>query len=242
MTNQIADISLPKVVKVAGFAYFLIIITSLASMIFIESNLFVPGNDAATFNNIVANEWLFRINAAYGLLMFASVVILAVALYVILKTVNKNLALLALSWRLGEAVLGCVTVLCSIIILLLINGKGNSALFETEQLHALVGLFLEIRSAAMLFVIVFLSLGTIVFSYLFLKSKYIPRMLAAFGIFSFLLMLIYPFLEILLPSPTAVIEIICFTPGTLFEVIIGLWLIFKGVNFQQLETVTLDST
>ncbi|GAH06899.1 unnamed protein product, partial [marine sediment metagenome] len=60
------------------------------------SKLIVPGNDAATFNNIMANEWLFRTIAAYDLLMIVSVVILSLALYVILKTVNKNLALLAL--------------------------------------------------------------------------------------------------------------------------------------------------
>jgi hypothetical protein len=238
MTNRITDVSLRKAARVAGLAYFLIIVTSLLSMMFVESKLVVPGDDAATFNNIMANEWLFRIGAAYDLIMFASVVILAVALYVILKTVNKNLALLALSWRLAEAILGGVTVLISFIVLQLLNGEAYSAVFKTEQLQALVGLFLDVRTAALEIVIVFLCLGTIIFCYLFFKSRYIPRTLAAWGIFSFILMLIYTFMKIFLPD----IELmVFFFPAILFEVIIGLWLLFKGVNVEQWEKGARES-
>ena len=179
-----------KAARIAGFLYLIIIVTSLLSMVFIESRLVVPGNDAATYNNIAANQLLFRIGAAYDMIMFASVVALAVALYIVLKPVSKNYALLALSWRLGEAILGGVTVLVSAIILLLVNAKEYAIVFSTEQLTALVGLFLEVRSAGLTIVIVFLCLGTIVFCYLFYKSKYIPRWLAIWGILSFLLMLI----------------------------------------------------
>ena len=241
MKNSIADIPLRKAARVAGFLYLLIIITSLLSMIFVESNLIMPGNDAATFNNIMANELLFRIGVAYDLIMFASVVILSLALYVILKTVNKNLALLALFWRLAEAIIGGVTVLFSFIVLQLLNGEGYSAVFETEQLQALVGLFLNVRTAGLTIVIVFLCLGTTVFCYLFFKSRYVPRILAAWGIFSFLLMLIYSFVNILLPNSPAMIQTVCWTPAILFEVIIGLWLLFKGVNVQQRDARTSES-
>ena len=190
MTTRAADVSLRRTVRVAGFLYLIIIVTSLLSMIFIDSKLIVPGDDAATFDNIAANELLFRIGVAYDLTMFASVVILAWALYVILKTVNKNLALLALFWRLGEAILGGVVVLISFIVLQLLNGGDYSTAFETGQLQALIGLFLNVRNAGLNIVIVFLCLGTIVFCYLFFKSRYVPRILAAWGIFSFSLMTI----------------------------------------------------
>jgi hypothetical protein len=229
-----------KAARVAGFLYLIIIITSILSMILVESKLIVPGDAAATVNNIMANELLFRIGAAYDLIMFASVVILSVALYVILKTVNKNLALLALSWRLAEAILGCVAALSSLIVLLLLNGEIYSAAFATQQLQALVGLFLDVRSAALTLVFVFLSLGTIVFCYLFFKSKYIPRILAAFGIFSFLLMLIGSFVSILLPDYAAILQF-AFAPAALFEIVIGLWLLIKGVNVEQWEKRALES-
>ena len=241
MANRMADTSQQKAARVAGLAYLLIIITSLLAMIFGPFKLIVKGNHVATFNNIMANEGLFRIGAAYDLIMFASVVILALALYVVLKPVNKNLALLALLWRLGEAILGCLTVLGSFIVMLLLNGEEYSTVFETEQLQALVGLFLDVNSAVLSIVFVFLSLGTIVFCYLFFKSKYIPGILAAFGIFSFLLMLIGTFVSILLSKYAAMIQIISSPPAILFEVTIGLWLLFKGVNVQQGDNRSLES-
>jgi len=238
-SNKTADTQ-QKAARVAGFLYLIIIITSILSMILVESKLVVPGDAAATVNNIMANELLFRIGAAYDLIMFASVVILSVALYVILKTVNKNLALLALCWRLAEAILGCVAALSSLIVLLLLNGEIYSAAFETQQLQALVRLFLDVRSAALTLVFVFLSLGTIVFCYLFFKSKYIPRILAAFGIFSFLLMLIGSFVSILLPDYAAILQF-AFAPAALFEIVIGLWLLFKGVDVEQWDNRALES-
>ncbi|GAH17787.1 unnamed protein product, partial [marine sediment metagenome] len=199
-----------------------------------------PGNDAATFNNIMANEWLFRTIAAYDLLMIVSVVILSLALYVILKTVNKNLALLALLFRYGEAILNGFGVLSSLIVLLLLNGEDYSAVFETEQLQALVGLFLDVRYAAISIVIVLVSLGTIVFCYLFYKSNYIPRILAAWGIFSFSLLLISTFVSILVPN-YEVIPQIPGIPAFIFEVTIGLWLLIKGVNVEEWEKRALES-
>ncbi len=240
MTKLAADKSLQKAARVAGLAYVLIIVTSMLAMVFGSFKLIVEGNDAATFSNLMANELLFRITAAYDLIMYASVVILSIALYAILKTVNKNLALFALCCRLIEAIMGCLAVLSSLVVLQLLNGENYSAVFEAEQLQALVGLFLDVHSAALSILIVFISLGTIVFCYLFFKSKYIPRILAVFGIFSFLLVLIKAFVVILFPLP-AMIQIVFHLPGILFEVIIGLWLLIKGVNVEQWEKRALES-
>jgi len=200
---------------------------------FVDSKLIVSGNDAVTANNIMANDLLFRIGIAGVLIIYTSVVVLSLALYVILKTVNKNLALLAMLLRSGEAILGSVTVLISFIVLLLLNGKGYSTIFETEQLQALVGLFLNVRTAGLDIVLIFVGLGGTVFCYLFFKSKYVPRILAAWGIFTYLSMLILSFVSILLPNHPAMIEIVLYALGTFFELIFGFWLLFKGVNVQQ---------
>jgi len=241
MTARIADTSQRKAARVAGLAYLLIIVTSTLLMVFGYNKLIVEGNDAATFSNFMANELLIRISAAFELIMYVGVVILSLALYVVLKTVNKNLALLALLWRLAEVIMGCLSVLCSLIILLLLKSENISAVFKAEQLQALVGLFLDVQSATISLLIVFISLGTIVFCYLFFKSKYIPRILAVFGIFSFLLALIKAFLVILFPNIPAMIQLVFHLPGLLFEVIIGLWLLFKGVNVEQWEKRALES-
>lgn len=229
MTDIINDTSQRKAARIAGFLYLIIIVTSLLSMVFIESRLVVPGDDAATFINIVANELLFRVGVLYDLIMFAGVVGLAVALYIVLKPVNKNLALLAMSWRLGEAILGGVTVLVSAVIFLIVDSRNNLTMFNSEQLQALVGLFLNVRSTGLTFVIVFLCLGTIIYCCIFYKSKYIPRWLAIWGILAFFLMLAQSFVSIVVPNNSLMVF---GAPAILFEITIGVWLLFKGINGQ----------
>ena len=239
MTTRTVETSQLIAARVAGLAYLLIIILGLLKGIFWESSLIVSGNDAATVNNIIANELQFRLVVASELILYVLVVLLSLALYIVLKPVNKNLALAALFFRFGEAIIGVViTVLSGLIPLLLLN---RQAVFETEQLQALVGLFLNLRTAGLDIVLLFIGLGGTIFCYLFFQSKYVPRILASWGIFTYLSMLILAFLNILLPNRPAMIEIVLFALGALFEVIFGFWLWFKGVNVQQRDNCALES-
>jgi hypothetical protein len=217
--------------RVAGLTYVIVIMLgALGVGFFVESNI-VEGNDAQTVKNIMANELLFRIGIASEILMFALVVLLSLALYVILKTVDKNLALLALLWRLGEAVIGGgITVISGLIPLLLLSSEAT---LETEQLQALVGLFLDVRNAGLDVVLIFIGMGGTVFCYLFLKSKYVPRILAAWGMLTYSSMLILAFVSILLSNFPETIKMIFYAPGGLFEVVFGLWLLFKGIDLRQ---------
>jgi hypothetical protein len=233
MTNHTTEESPLIYARVAGLAYLLIIILGIFCVSFIDSKLIVPSNDAATANNILANDLLFRISIAGVLVMYAIVVVLSWSLYVILKPVNKNLALLAMLLRSGEAILGGATVLISFIVLLLLNGEDYSTVFEAEQLQALAGLFLNVRNAALDIVLIFVGLGGTVFCYLFFKSKYVPGILAAWGIFTYLSMLVLALINILLPNRPEMIEIVLFALGAFFEIIFGFWLLFKGVNFHR---------
>jgi hypothetical protein len=202
---------------------------------FIDGKLIVTGNNAATVNNIMENELLFRIRNASELILYTFVVVLSFALYVILKKVNKNLALLALILRLVEGILGVVTVLISFTILSLLNGKGSSAVFETEQLPALVGLFINVSAVGLDIVLIFVGLGGAIFCYLFFKSRYIPGILAAWGILTYLSMLILASVSILSSNLPESIRLIFYVPGGLFEIIIGLWLFLKGINVEKKE-------
>jgi hypothetical protein len=219
--------------RVAGLAYVVVILLGIFSVSYIDTNILVPGNDAVTVDNIINNELRFRISIASEIIMYAFVVLLSHALYVILKTVNKNLALLALLWRIGEAIIGAgVAVLTGFIPLLLLNGK---AAFEHDQLQALVGLFLQVRSAGLDVVLIFIGMGGTVFCYLFFTSKYIPRILAVWGMLTYLSMLTLALVSILSPSLPESVKMIFYAPGGLFEIIIGIWLLIKGVNVEKKE-------
>ncbi|MCM1986892.1 DUF4386 domain-containing protein [Methanococcoides seepicolus] len=235
MTNSITDTSQRKAVRVAGFMFLFSLMVPFFNWTFVLSKLIVAENVMATANNIVANQLLFRIGMTIELIMSAGLIVLALALYIILKPVNKNLALLALLWKLVEATIAAAIVLVSFIALQFLNGDAYVTVFTPEQLQVLVGFLLNEHTALYSIPMVFLGLDMMVFSYLFFKSKYIPRILASFGILSFALIFIHALMYILAPeyATMPINQVLFWVPSGLFEIIIGLWLLFKGINVQQ---------
>jgi hypothetical protein len=216
-----------KSAKTAGITYLLIIGTSILSMIFGPYKLIIEGDTVTTMSNIGSNQFLFRVGATYDLLMYMSVIILSVALYNLLNMVNKTVALTALFCRIGEALIGSLTVICSISIIFLINIDMKS-----ESAKATVQLLFEVKAIALNVVFAFLGLGSILYCYLFYKSRFVPRLLAAFGIFSFVLVFAESILVLLIPIKSMIFTGI---PAILFEITIGFWLLVKGVNTDKMN-------
>ena len=170
--------------KVAGFLYLFLMVTGIFAEFYARGPLIVPGDAVQTARNIVASERLFRVGIVSDLITFAGDVALLWALYVVLRPINRNLALLAAFWRLGECSILAVILLNEFAALALLSGADYLRAVDTQQLQALVYTLLRVYGAGFQIGFVFLGLGSAVFSYLWLKSRYIPRALAAWGIFS----------------------------------------------------------
>jgi hypothetical protein len=217
--------------KVAGLSYIIVILLGILGVSIIESSLIVPGNDAATYSNISGNEILFRIGVASEILMYLFVILLSLSLFVVLRTVDKNLALLALLMRVAEAITGAgTTVLSGLIPILLINTENVSS---QEQVQNLVRLFLDVRIAGLDIVLIFIGVGGTLFCYLFFKSNYVPKFLAGWGIFTYMTMLLLAFTSILSPNLSETVKMVFYVPRGLFELIFGFWLLVKGINVNQ---------
>ena len=78
----------------AGFLYLMFLVTLVFAEDAVRSKLIVFGDGTATANNIMASEGLFRIGFMSDLLSAVFFLLSAWALYVLLKPVDKNLALL----------------------------------------------------------------------------------------------------------------------------------------------------
>ena len=235
MTNSIADSSQKKAVKVAGFMFLFAFIAPTLNWALVLSKLNVVDDAIATANNIMANEFVFRIGITIELFLSVGLIILGLALYLILKTINKNLALFALLLKLIEAALMAVTVLVPFILLQVLNGNNHLIIFTQEQLQLPIGLIFNLHTAITAVPMVFLGLDMMIFSYLLLRSKYIPRILAGFGILSFAFILIQSLMFMLAPeyATKPINQIIFWAPSGLFEIIIGIWLLVKGINVQK---------
>jgi hypothetical protein len=230
MTARCSTASLRMYARVAGALYLLVIVIALLNTAIVDSRLIVAGDGLETARNIIANELLFRTGVVAILLMYASVVVLAVALYVVLKTIDESLALMAMLLRTAEAVLGGTTALFSFFTLVLLKGDGGSGEFTPGHAQALAGLFLDVRTAGLDIVLIFVGLGGTVFCYLFYRSGYVPRTLSVWGIFTYLSMLTLAVVSIVFPEHPVVLETVLYGLGGVFELLFGAWLLFKGVD------------
>lgn len=238
MTNHNADTSLVNYARIAGFSHIFIVLLAFTFSSFIGSNLILPGVDAG--DDWVPNEWLFRVVVASDLVIFITVMTLSWALYVILKTVNKNLALIALIFRLGEGILGCVTVIICLTALQLQSGADYLNGIDAGQRQAFPGFFLSVRGAGYDVLLAIMGIGGTVYSYLFYKSKYVPTVLSAWGLLTYLTILFYGLANVLYPDVPAVFTFVMFN-GALFELIFGLWLLVKGVSTEHIDVYVPES-
>src|SRR6266851_291535 len=105
MTSSDTDKSQIKYARLAGFLFLWLIITGLAGELTI-SRIVGSGTFAETAKRVVASEHLYRVALSSELIETLSAVLLAFALYVTLKPVDKLLAQIAMYWRLGESFIG----------------------------------------------------------------------------------------------------------------------------------------
>jgi hypothetical protein len=156
--------------------------------------------------------------------------LLIVALYVILKPVNRTLALVATSWRLIETATLVVVALSDFDVLRLLSGAEYLRVFEADRLQALARFSIGAHGAAYSIGLLFFGLGSTLFGYLWFKSNYIPKALAAWGVFSSLLVVITAFALVVLPEFATRVIPACYVPIFVFELAMGFWLLFKGLR------------
>jgi len=220
--------------KVAGFMYLLAMATSIFAY-YTRSQLVVGGDAVQTARNIMASEQLFRLSIVIDLITASMDVLLLWALYVVLRPINKNVALLAAFWRVGECAILAVASLNDFTALRFLGGAEYLRAFDTQQLQALARLFFGAQRSGFSIGFLFLGLGSTVFSYLWLKSRYIPRSLAAWGIFSSLVFTIVTLAIMVFPRIATILSLSYMAPMFIYEVGLGLWLLIKGIQSPRVE-------
>ena len=218
------------IVKAAGLLYLLIIVIGVLNSVFIDARLIDHGDINLTINNIAGNEFLFRVGIFCELVLYVLVIILSVLLYLILKNVNKNLALTAMVFRAGEGLLGAAVVLTGFIVLDLLNNQYNMASADNAQMNYLIGALLSARANGLYIVLVLIGIGGTLFLYLFYRSSYVPKILSIWGMFMYLSMLLLSLIKILYPELPAIIETVLYGLGTLFELTFGFRLLIGGID------------
>jgi hypothetical protein len=231
MTTTTIDESQRKAAKVAGLAYLLTFAMVVYVNFGIHDRLIVGENAAQTARNILAHERFFRVGIAGDLLYCAGVVVLLTALYVILKPVNRGLALLGAFWRLVWVLMWLVMTLHLFDALRLLSGADYLRAFEAERLQSLAMLDLGTRFDYYYVGLLFGALASTVCCYLWFESRYIPRALAAFGVISSAWCVACTFVFYIFPNFSNIVNLWWFdTPMGIFDIVTSFWLLFRGLR------------
>ena len=229
------DESQQTAAKVAGFSYLLTFATVVYVNFGIHDRLIVANNAAETARNILAHERLFRIGMVGDVTYCAGVVVLLTALYVILEPVSRGLALLAAFWRFVWVLIWLAMTLNLFNALRVISGADYLRAFETDRLQALARFYLGSSFDYYYVGLLFGALASTVCGYLWFKSRYIPRTLAAFGVISSAFCVACTFVSYIFPNFEKIVNLWWFdSPMTIFDIALSFWLLFKGLRLSEL--------
>jgi hypothetical protein len=230
MTTNTVDESQRKAARVAGLAYLI----TFATVVYVNFGIFarlIVENNAETARNILAHERLFRIGIVGDLIYCVGVVALLTALYVILKPVSRGLALLAALWRLVFVLMWLATTLHLFDALRLLSGPDYLRAFEAERLQALARIYLGTTLDYYYVGLLFGSLASTVCGYLWLKSRYIPRALAVFGVISSAWCVACTLVFYIFPNFDKIVNPWWFDmPMGIFDIALSFWLLIKGLT------------
>jgi len=233
--------SLSRNARIAGSLYLLSIVVGWSALAYIPDWLIKSGDAAATAHNIIANEFLFRLAIAGDLV--GGVVWLAVvlALYRLLKDVDRvQAALMVILGAFMQVPLYFVNVVNYVAALTLVSGTSFLSAFSGAQRDAMTMLFLRLHHYELLASLVFGGLWLFPFGILVFKSRFLPRILGVWLVVNGFAWLAISFSGFLAPQYSSAVSTIT-SPILFGEIAITLWLLIMGAKEQGVQAPAMSS-
>jgi len=230
--------SLSKNARVAGLLYISSSLFGIVRLIYIPSALLVHGNAEVTANNIAAHELLFRFGIVSYLLCSALWIFVTLALYRLLKGVDRALAMLMVILTLVVTPIFFVNTVNDAAALLFARGADFLTVFDKAQREAFVMLFLNLHDQLDLANEMLGGLWFIPFGLLVYRSRFLPRILGGWLILVCFAYLALSFTGLLYPAyEDKVFNVARFL--LCGEVATMLWLLIMGASEKRLVATAL---
>jgi hypothetical protein len=166
-----------RLARIAGFLYLLVGVFGGFAEGYVEPKMYVAGNAAATAGNVVANASLVRAGVVSDLLDGTVFVFLALALYVLLKPVQKGVARAMLVLVILATAITCLSALFEFEGLRVATGAVDMTAFGAAGSNALVLLLLDAQHYGLLVAQIFFGLWLAPLGYLAYRSGWFPKAL-----------------------------------------------------------------
>ena len=222
-----------KTARIAGLLYLIYIVFHVFANVFGRSKIIVLGDATTTARNIIASAWQFRIGFVLDLVSAVLFFLTAWALYVLLKPVNKNIALLFLLLNLGGVAVHCFSDLFLIASQVILSGAEYLKAFHADQLQALAMLSLDIYKNGFSGIAqIFFSAWLFPLGYLVYKSGTLPRFLGIIVMVECFAWLMFPVQFFFFPG-NVVLTYVSSVVGFIGEFSLTLWLLIMGAREQK---------
>jgi len=177
MNKTLNHFSIRKAAVVTGFSLLLSVIAAPFAELYAFPKVVVAYDTVATARNIISKENLF-ISAIFAYFVtFLVDIVLAWALYILLKPVSKNLALLAAWLKLTYSIIALVALNNLVTALRLLTTPEYLNLFKQEQLNSLAMVYIRAFKNHWYFALIIFGIHLLLIGFLTYKSLYIPKVL-----------------------------------------------------------------
>jgi len=241
-TTRTSPGSIKKRARIAGLLYLGHFVTFFLADNGVHYTAVSPIDAAGTANQIMASEGMFRIGFVSFIFTALFFLLTAWALYVLLKPVNQDLALLFVLLNLSGVAIQCASLFSEFGAYLLLSGADFLTVFPEDQLQALAMQFLIVYKNGFMIAQLFLALWVLPLGYLVLKSGYLPRFLGIFLLTDCVVLLIWVFQFFLFNPGNEAINGFCLAISFIAEGSLCLWLLIKGANVEQWQKRVLKTT
>ena len=211
--------------RVAGFTFLFYIAVALTAMI-LSSRAASGVDTAAKLAHIAQHASDMRVAFVLDLLSCFCALVLAVTLYSITRDQDPDLALLALTCRVAEGVIGAVSLPSTLGRLWLATAAGADAP-DPAAANALGAVLLKLPSWDSDIAATFFAVGSTLFAYLLLRGRIVPVALAWLGLLASILVVVCLPLQLVGILSGPIVKLM-WIPMLAFEVPLGLWLLIKG--------------
>jgi len=176
--------------RIAGLLYLIVVLSGLVHLMYVPSQIIVWKDAARTYENIVASEGLFRLGIVAGIVLYTSFFLLPLALYRLLRHVNKTAAVTMVALSTVSVPLSLGNLLHEVNVLTIIKQSGALQGSALNELQAQVLLNLHYYNNGIQVSFIFWGLWLLPFGYLVYISGFLPKILGIFlmvGCFGYLI-------------------------------------------------------
>jgi hypothetical protein len=224
MMERIAARPLHPRAKAIGAVYLLYFMAAFLGA-YLVKGLVISGDSAATANNILAHETLYRASIAVDLVANAFYITLTALFYRLFEPVNRGLSLLAAFFSLVGCAVQIFGDVFQVAPLVMLGDNQLLSAFKVEQLQAAALLSIKLHAQSFSIALVFFAVYDLLIGYLIFRSTFLPRILGV-------LMMVagVGWLTFLWPPLATSLSSFVMPLGAVAELLLMLWLLVKGVN------------